>query len=351
MIRFVIKDYGRGIPREDFERIFQPFQQTSGRQPDDVISGTGLGLAITRRLVSAMGGSITVDSELGKWSEFTVDLRVPDPPVDIVVISRRLSLCTVVVVGVPEREKKLLTEIFQSFQVLFCMFDTMVDMQQELLEKPNAVSKDRTYACLLHEDEHESNDAPYKALSMLAKTSLFTFGPHFRAESPCHFRSLDKIVPSALMKMLAEKVDDNSQRQENPMSQSMNLAFSEIRVLIAEDNEINQKVLKRMLKRLGIEKIDIANNGQVAVEKEAKNEYDVVLMDQQMPVMGGTQACRLIMQRTQGHAIPRVVFCTAQVSQEFEAECRSAGSSYFLAKPLKIDQVKACLESVLFDRQ
>jgi len=126
---------------------------------------------------------------------------------------------------------------------------------------------------------------------------------------------------------------------------------------MAEDNAINQKVLARMLQRLGIKHLDIVDNGEKAVEKEAKNRYDLILMDMQMPVMDGLEACQLILGRQERgvsshhHTTPPplVVFVTAQASTETEVACLNAGAAGFLPKPFNIREITKLLQRLNFD--
>ena len=137
-------------------------------------------------------------------------------------------------------------------------------------------------------------------------------------------------------------------------------------VLIAEDNIINQKVLHRILASLGLKHIDIVENGKLAVEREAAKEYDVIFMDyqvsryhfdlqiepyqiltcfvchrcQQMPVMDGIEATKLITRRDDiGHPVPIIAFLTAHAAEEFEKQATEAGAAYFLTKPFSKDDI------------
>jgi len=265
-----VKDFGRGIPKQDFERIFKPFQQASLTVPDDVCGGTGLGLAITHRLVSAMGGRISVDSEIGKWSEFTVDLPCCDPPPDIVAIQREMQNCTVIIVGIVDGEGDHVGDIFLSYGIEYVMFATMQEMKTAFLDE-NRVSRDRTYVCLFQEDAFHENSEPYQMLSKLAKATYVVFGDEYRGESAHHIRSTERIIPSVLIERLCETTRDVS--EGGHIVPKTGVAYRKIRVLIAEDNKINQKVLQRMLVRLGLQHIDIVDDGKQAVEKEAVTEY------------------------------------------------------------------------------
>ena len=172
---------------------------------------------------------------------------------------------------------------------------------------------------------------------------MLTFGPKFQGDSPNHITSFEKFVPSALLERFIELFSQQSAVLD---AASTKVPYGELRVLVAEDNEINQKVLRRMMTRLGVKHMDFAGNGRLAVDLDAGNEYDLVLMDQQMPVMGGVEACRCILNRDDGRPKPKIVFVTAHVSPDFEAECLSAGCTMFLAKPFKMNEIEACFSGI-----
>lgn len=128
--------------------------------------------------------------------------------------------------------------------------------------------------------------------------------------------------------------------------------FSHLRVLIAEDNVVNQKVLSRMLQSLNVQHVDIVNNGLEACEKEACEHYDLILMDQQMPVMNGLEACRRILT---GHRLattrsdrrrPQIVFVTAHAMASVQTECFEAGGTGFVPKPFKLEDIEKCLRNI-----
>jgi CheY-like chemotaxis protein len=119
--------------------------------------------------------------------------------------------------------------------------------------------------------------------------------------------------------------------------------WSTLRILIAEDNLVNQKILKRILERLEVGSIAIVGNGEEAVRREAAEQFDLVLMDMQMPVMDGIEACRAILQRPYGHPIARVVFVTAHVVDSFQQTCIDNGAIGFIAKPCTLKDVEAAL--------
>jgi CheY-like chemotaxis protein len=123
-------------------------------------------------------------------------------------------------------------------------------------------------------------------------------------------------------------------------------SYTDIKILIAEDNLINQKVLVRMLTNLGVIKVDVVDNGQKAVDQEASEDSDVVLMDMQMPVMDGIDSCRLIVERRGAVSLPKVAFVTAHVEDSFKLDAARAGGSRFLSKPFNVRGVEKVLQNI-----
>lgn len=139
--------------------------------------------------------------------------------------------------------------------------------------------------------------------------------------------------------------------QDNSASTNR-VSFETLRALIAEDNLVNQKLLSRILSRLGVKNCTVVENGAEAVEREKNEPFDVVLMDMQMPVMNGTEATRWICSRSEEGTHPRapVIFVTAHVADHFEDQCRNSGAVGFLAKPCSMERVGECLQSFILDK-
>jgi signal transduction histidine kinase/ActR/RegA family two-component response regulator len=259
VLRLAVKDNGKGIAKDDMQKIFEPFNQGS-KETERLYGGTGLGLAITSKLVKALGGTVSVDSAVGEWTEFVVDLPCQEPAVGMEVASSSAALS--VLVGPQENE-------------------------------------------------------PADSSVGTAVTEAFTgIAPTVRPSTP-------SLLPDKLLVKGG--------------------LYEKIKVLIAEDNLINQKVLHRMLTRLGLKHVDIVDNGRKAVDLCAVKEFDIVFMDLEMPVMDGLEATRLIVQGRQAEngIGPWIAFLTATASSE--AKCREAGGDSFITKPIKIGQVESLL--------
>jgi signal transduction histidine kinase/CheY-like chemotaxis protein len=347
VLRFTVKDYGQGIANKDFKRIFEPFRQ-AGAETEAVYGGTGLGLPITAKLAQGLGGSVSVKSEEGQWSEFSVDLPCSDGPADIEGMSSKLKNATFLLVSDEPKVAHQVCGIFRQFNVEFFKFCSMKELEAWT---GGNLSRERSYICIVHENLHDRKI--YKALSTSAKAVLVIFGAKQIVEEDAQgrYRSLVRVLPSVLMKCMGahlEVTEPVSQPSTGLLNKgvSTDTKYQELRVLVAEDNVINQKVLLRILSRLGINNVVVVCNGQQAVDREGAEPFDVVLMDMQMPVMDGVAACEIIMKRKGGHPKATVAFVTAHASGEFEKECLKAGASDFISKPFNIRDIESCLQKL-----
>jgi CheY-like chemotaxis protein len=336
VLRFSVKDYGTGIDSKDFLRIFEPFRQANG-DTERLYGGTGLGLAITSRLVERLGGEISVDSEVGRWSKFTVSLPVTTISLfERTSAVRQLADAHILYVDEPNEPN---CRVLGSLGVSMDRFST----SQELLDWFLSHKRSRDhhfYFCLVHEDLFSPDI--HRKISEVAPNALVTFGPQLSqfAESHAHYRTLSGRIPSVLLKSLADLRDDvvdPTSRARNTVKLQPLDIVKRIDVLIAEDNVINQKVLCKMLNRVGVEHIDIANNGREAVEMATQKNYDIIFMDMQMPIMCGDEACRIILDRCKARdRRPKIAFVSAHASTNFELQAAAAGADGFMSKPFNV---------------
>ena len=354
MLRFTVEDNGKGIEESDLKRIFQPFQQASATA-ENVYGGTGLGLSITQKIVTALGGTINVTSKKGEWSKFTVDIPCHDATVDIQDISEKVKHCVVHIVGFHETEQAVAECILETYSLGGLFFNTLDDML-EVYER-TALEPEQIHVCLLHESCFDKGKA-----SCLHQSITITFGQHFDVcedNVSFHFRSLEYLLPSYFVNSLIRSISKAKQRKDSlstvgftaTSEENRMTSYTEMKVLIAEDNVVNQKVLTRILNRLNVENIDMVENGLEACKKVKETHYELIFMDQQMPIMGGVAACRQILEYynendEQNHLRPTIVFATAHVSADFEMECLDAGGSGFVPKPFNLDVIEKCLLTV-----
>jgi len=349
ILRLCVKDYGRGIDKSNFKKIFQPFQQEE-KETTTVYGGTGLGLPITSKLVQGLGGTIGVSSEKGKWCEFVVDLPfLGQESVDVEGIADRMADTTVVVVvPFPDYSCPVLKSL-QECGISWKMVSGCHKLKAMALSM-NQQDKERYYISLVYEGIYSG--PCYQVFRQSTNSSLITFGGrnHIKA-AHAHIVAPCRVFPSILLPALSEivanmrtqmKTREQQQQQQQfvdgcdpngvcPLelpeeiqlgyssyewgisrpdeddeatkkSKSSDLAtfYESMQVLIAEDNLVNQKVLCKTLERVGLKKIDIVDNGQKACNATEAKHYDVVFMDMEMPIMGGLEACKIIHARKRG---------------------------------------------------
>mmetsp|Transcript_18434 Transcript_18434/g.34303 ORF Transcript_18434/g.34303 Transcript_18434/m.34303 type:complete len:1003 (+) Transcript_18434:131-3139(+) len=314
-ILFSIKDYGKGIAEQDMEKIFQPFQQSKSNEAAH--GGTGLGLAITSQLCKVLGGKISVSSEYGKWSEFVVKLPL-------------------VVSGYNDNLK-----VMDSQGSGAAMVANKIDRRMAFRNMGRASSRKLT-APLFSVLGQNSND--FHVLSPIPPTP-----PQVkRSKSDITSTHRSHVTSPPLT-----RVHDTEKVQPPIAQHPVSLPFSSsqsnetVRILIAEDNRVNQKVLVRTLQCLGIDKIDVVENGQEAVDKSAEKDYDLIFMDWQMPVLDGLESTKRIVARRekdpQAHH-PRIVFLTAHALDNYREEASQAGGDGFISKPFKTIAIRRLLE-------
>jgi CheY-like chemotaxis protein len=367
-----VRDTGIGIPADRLDRLFRSFSQVDS-STTRTYGGTGLGLAISRRLAEAMDGDLTVESEPGVGSTFTFTavLGVPAdrPPAARVAAAADLAGSSVLVVDDNATNRRVLQFMLQNWD----MTCTSVASPTAALELLSSGDPAATFdLAVLDMDLPEMTGAEL-AVAMrrlpagrdlpLVLLSSLQWRP-----SPEHLAlfaaALTKPAKSNVLreKLLAALVTGgNSQVSPSPpppipqplppplplpvlppLSGSEADADAPLRVLLAEDNLVNQRVAQLMLAKLG-HRVDTVSNGLEAVEAVRRAPYDVVLMDVQMPQLDGMEATRRIRGTPVRGQHPRIVAVTASVLPEDRAACLAAGMDAYLRKPIRIPELAAVL--------
>ncbi|HYW47734.1 MAG TPA: response regulator [Bryobacteraceae bacterium] len=352
-IGFDVLDTGIGIPEDRVENLFQAFTQADSSTTRR-FGGTGLGLAISRRLVETMGGSISVESTLGRGSAFRV--RIPMQAVEITeaprVLDCALSLAgrRVLVVDDNETNRKILQCRAGSWgmiaavagsgrEALACLgaeapFDVVLaDMHmpgQNGLELAEEIRR-----------RLGSEAPPVLLLTSLGSVGEARGNPAVRTclVKPVKEEPLRDAMLEALGQAPARTVD----RIPAPEALTGERPFSQLRFLLVEDNHINQKVGLLLLQRLGC-RADLAGNGLECVKALEGRDYDVVLMDVMMPEMDGLEATRRIRQALPPRRQPVVIALTANAMREDVDQCFQAGMNDYLSKPMQLAQLATVLE-------
>ena len=327
-LRFEIRDTGIGIAKDAQDTVFEEFAQaddTRARQYE----GTGLGLAIVRRIVGAMGGDITLDSEPGRGSvfAFTVPLMAEAGPAAPQPVPTEVVLATT--------SSVLRRSLALQLKGLGCetvVFAGSADEAMSALRKHRGAVLlcDLPIAAAAGQKLAGAADHAVVLLSPLARGRLDTFkraGFSGYLIKPIRQSSLaERLVKRSGM---AATPTPEHRLDAAPAGESTG---QKLRVLLAEDNQINAVLATAIIRRAG-HHVDVAGNGQEAIETLAQAPYDVVLMDMHMPVMDGLEATRRIRAGEGDAARLPIIALTANALRADRETCLEAGMDDFLSKP------------------
>ncbi|MDE6660856.1 MAG: response regulator [Anaeroplasmataceae bacterium] len=352
---FSVKDTGIGMSSEFLKHVFEPFEREQTSTVSG-IQGTGLGLAITKNIVDMMGGTITVQSEVGKGSEFVVtfNFKVADAPIDQKQIEQLKNLRALVVdddVNTCMSVSKMLSTIGMhpdwttlgkeaiirtKFSLeqnepysAFIIDWLMPDMNGiELVRRIRKVIGDTTPVIIL--TAYDWTDIETEAKE--AGVTAFCSKPIFLSE-------LKSVLIAPYMDQKTEEPDITEE-----------FHFEGRKLLLVEDNELNQEIAQTILESVGFV-IDVVDDGSVAVEQMKKmpaGTYDLILMDVQMPIMNGYEATRIIraLEDPKKASIP-IVAMTANAFDEDRKEAMEAGMNGYAAKPIEIEKLMKTLKELL----
>jgi signal transduction histidine kinase/DNA-binding response OmpR family regulator len=346
---FSVADTGIGISQEGIEKLFQSFQQVDSSTTRRY-GGTGLGLAISKRLAGLMGGTMWAESALGAGSTFffTVTLQpseAPDPE-DQRYDPDLLRSCSVLIVNDNATNRRVLEAQLQ----IWGMTTTSVSNGHEALRTIGEQSFD---AALL-DAQMSDMDGITLARKIRKKVEvplilLSSTGPILTSEdAPLFIYHVPKPMRhSALFNALLQVAGvKRPQSQKVPVTQfeSDLAARQPLRILLAEDNAVNQLVALKMLSKFGYT-VDLAANGLLVLDALSKTEYDLILMDIQMPEIDGIETTRIIRERFQAKH-PSIVALTAEALEGDRERLLSLGFDNYLSKPLQAKALQDLLRTI-----
>jgi len=342
-IVFSVKDTGIGIPADRMDRLFKSFSQVDA-STTRLYGGTGLGLAISKQLVELMGGRIWVESEAGKGSTFSFTIhskedRVPrqvadrlelkgkralvvdDLEVNRIIFKHQLESQGMTVLAVASAMAALeLLKAQEKFDI------AILDMQMPDMDGMELATKIRAL--------ENCQSMPLIMLSSMGRrenmSDLFGAVLTKPVKEAQLFNALSTIFGAP----------SNETAKTKPPVDTNLAANHPLRILLAEDNVVNQKVALKILNRMGY-RADVASNGKEAVDAVARQTYDVVLMDVQMPEMDGVQATAKIREQF-GDNRPWIIALTANALQGDRERYLGVGMDDYLSKPIRVeDLIKA----------
>ena len=345
-VRLYVRDSGMGIAPEKHDAIFGEFEQAD-QSTTRTHGGTGLGLAICKRLVGMMGGSLALESALGEGSTFSFEIPLPaaaertegraQPLPDLG--TRRF-----LVVDDNETARRIVREVLEKEGAIV---DEAPGVESGLRLLQDAVAGDEPYDGVILDHlmpymdgfdfARAAQSRPELAdVPMLMLTSSGNAADREMARELGIGGHLAKPVSRpdlirAVSELLGHRTYDGPERRL--VTETTLVQTDPMRILVAEDNKVNQHVARSLLAKQGHD-VDIVDNGQLALEAVLAKPYDLVLMDIQMPVMDGHEATRRIREMKHYASLP-IVAVTAHAFAEERDRCAESGMDDFLAKPMK----------------
>ncbi len=362
LLRFEVHDTGIGIPDAALSRLFQKFSQADGSTTRK-FGGTGLGLAISKQLAEAMGGTAGCRSTLGQGSTFwfTLRLRLDPTPRPAPVPLTFLQGLRVLVVDDLDVNRRILVEQLTSWGL---RMDAVGSGEEALAQLRKARAAQDPYSIALLDHHMPGMDGEELGTRILGDEALRTTKLVMLTSSGLQGeakRLLDggfaayiikPVRPASLMDALAALCSDGtparpSSRIERPSAGNQEdstpaLAQPAIRVLLAEDNLVNQRVASKMLAKLGCDVI-LAVNGKEAVEKAGAG-YAIIFMDCQMPELDGYEATAEIRRREGDARRQPIIAMTANAMAGDREMCLAAGMDDYVSKPINIEDLRRVLK-------
>ncbi|RNC84458.1 MAG: response regulator [Balneola sp.] len=347
-LRFKVKDTGIGIEHSKQEKLFKSFSQIDASTTRK-FGGTGLGLAISKRLVDLMGGDISVESEQGVGSTFTFSIPLKksekefNPFQSATLEDRNVFILddtdTNLIILKKQCEKVgMKVTTFSDSESFISSIPKLKDFDLGIVDM-HMPNKNGIQVAEEIRKMYSKLDLPLVLLSSIMDLkgeewkALFNLSLTKPIKQTLLFHKLERVFLNQI-----KKEDSDEKESKKPVK-----IASDLKILLAEDNPINQKVAGKMLNRFGLS-CDVVGNGVEAVQMCKMIAYDLVLMDMEMPEMDGVEATKMIHKiESEIPKLPIIIAMTANAMEEDRKKCLDAGMKDFLPKPVKLSDMQEVL--------
>jgi len=364
-LHFIVSDTGIGIAEAKQKMIFKAFQQADTTTTRE-FGGSGLGLTISRRLVEMMGGTLWVESELGRGSHFHFTIRATVASASLLPIEGPpafdvLSDVKVLIVDDNKTNRRILDGLLTHWKM---KTKCVEDGEQALLELQAAVDQGEPYALILT-DMHMPRMDGFDLVKKIRHSNelataiimMITSGAHQNDAQRCEQLGiaayLQKPIRQVELKESLVQVLSGPSDPGSDLTTTSNILNNRqspqvhLRILLAEDNSVNQLVSTRMLEKRG-HQVTAANNGRETLDQLDKGEFDLVFMDIHMPEMDGIEATMALRRKeVASHEHQPIIALTAMAMKGDRDRCLNAGMDGYLSKPINQQELDAILESHL----
>ncbi len=353
-VTFAVKDSGIGIPEDKMDRLFKSFSQVDS-STTRTHGGTGLGLAISKRLAEMMEGKMWLESKVGEGTTFYFTIQTQaifsQSKIYLSGGTEKLNNKKVLIVNDNYTNRRILKLQTENWGMIPFLFPSPADALKHLdknekfdlaildyqMPEMNGIELSRK----IHQHDN------YKDLPIIILTSM---GRRDGAE--CKDANLSAFITkpikqAQLYKSLLAIFDKDAKPKKEFVSRQSEIETKlgdnlPLKILVAEDNMVNQKVALRILDKVGY-RADIAGNGFEALDAIAKINYDIVFMDILMPEMDGFEATKEILKKYNNANRPKIIAMTANAMQGDKDNCLNAGMDDYISKPVRMEEIQSIL--------
>jgi signal transduction histidine kinase/ligand-binding sensor domain-containing protein/CheY-like chemotaxis protein/HPt (histidine-containing phosphotransfer) domain-containing protein len=339
IVELAVEDTGIGMNQETQERVFEPFTQADATTTRKY-GGTGLGLAISRKYVDLLGGELSVKSQLGMGTTISITLPMKSVSTQSEVDSRLKNYSANIFCFDPNT----LEMLYSKLREIGIGHARQIDV-----ENYKAVDVENEFFVVDAKSFSEFEDFRSKSSDITARPGLLltNLSNSESTHSLTAWQTITKPVAAGdIQKAIYRIFQITGSELEVDEDMDSKILMRTSRILVAEDVETNQRIAKEMLQLVGCE-VDIAENGQEALEMYEQNNYDLIFMDCQMPIMDGytaTSAIRDIENSRHYQPIP-IIALTAGFDKSDASRCRKSGMNHYITKPFSISELKEVLYS------